>query len=52
MLSRALAFCARLSISCGHYSNSDHEPEVFFWSITLLARYFCGTCPRSWPTSI
>ena len=22
-------------------------PEVSFWSITLLAKSFCGTCPRS-----
>jgi hypothetical protein len=23
-------------------------PEVSFWSITLLARSLCGTCPRCW----
>ena len=23
------------------------SPEVGFWSITLLARSFCGTCPTS-----
>ena len=22
-------------------------PEFRFWSITLLAKSFCGTCPRS-----
>ena len=29
------------------HGSATRGPEVSFWSITLLARSFCGTCPRS-----
>jgi hypothetical protein len=43
---------AARSKRCLMADETENYPEVSFWSTTLLARFFCDTCPRRFgPTS-